>query len=108
MYAEFVHLLRVFFFVDILGKVNKVSLQLQDKKKKDLGKAAQLISSLRENLINTRNLNISELYSDLIFELCKKCNISLAISCKWRKSKQLDEFIILECTCQRPNNIFIK
>lgn len=59
----------------------------------DLGKGAQLISSPYENLVNIRNSNLIELYSDSITELCKKCNISLAISCKRRKLKQLEEFM---------------
>ena len=59
------------FFPDILGIANKALLQLQDKQT-DLGKAAQLISSLRENLLIIRNSNLTERYSDSSTELCKK------------------------------------
>ena len=90
----------LFIYLDILAKVNSVSRQLQDKQT-DLGKAAQLISLISENLVNIRNSNLTELYSDSILELYKKCNISLTISCKWRKPKQLDEFIVLEFTGKR-------
>ncbi|XP_064078483.1 uncharacterized protein LOC135195906 [Macrobrachium nipponense] len=47
MDAEFVCLLK--FFSEILGNINKVSQQLQDKQA-DLGKATKLISCLREDL----------------------------------------------------------
>ena len=63
--------------------------------------AAQPISSLGEILVNIRNSNLTELYSDSITELCKKCNISLAVSCKRRKLKQLDDIIVLEFTGQQ-------
>ena len=51
---EFVYLLQ--FFSDILGKIHKVSEQLQDKLA-DLGKAAKLISSLHEDLVDIQNSN---------------------------------------------------
>ena len=97
--AEFVHLLR--FFSDILEKVNKVSKQLQDQQT-DLGKAAQLISSLREDLVDIRNSNLTDVYADSISELCNKCNIPLTTLCKRRKPKHFEESIVFECTGQRP------
>ncbi|KAG7170615.1 hypothetical protein Hamer_G013430 [Homarus americanus] len=71
--AEFVYFLQ--FFSEILGKVDKVSQQLQDKQA-DLGKAAMLISSLREDLAYKRHCNLIEHYSKKIDELEEKCSIS--------------------------------
>ncbi|XP_064101859.1 uncharacterized protein LOC135212421 [Macrobrachium nipponense] len=68
MDAEFVCLLQ--FFFEILRKINKVSQQLQDKQA-DLGKAAKLISCLREDLADVRNSNLIENYSNRVDDLCK-------------------------------------
>ena len=87
MDAELVHLLRFFifclffgFFVfwwggsDILGKVNKYHCSYKDKQT-DLGKAAQLISSPRKNIVNIQNLNLTRHYSDSIIELSKNLSV---------------------------------
>ena len=81
--------------------MNKVSKQLQDQQT-DLGKAAQLISSLREDLVDIRNSNLTDVYADSISELCNKCNIPLTTLCKRRKPKHFEEYIAFECTGQRP------
>lgn len=100
--AEFVYLLQ--FFSEILGKVHKVSQQLQDKQS-DLGKAAKLISSLRENLAEMRNSDLIKHYSGKVDELCKKCSISPTKTRqrtrKPQPSRRLNEFIVLETTGQR-------
>ncbi|XP_064111563.1 zinc finger MYM-type protein 1-like [Macrobrachium nipponense] len=99
MGAEFVCLLQ--FFSEILGKINKVSQQLQDKQT-DLGKAAKLISCLREDLADVRNSNLIENCSNTVDELCKKCDISPTATRKHsRKPRQLRDFIILETSGQR-------
>ncbi|XP_064111562.1 fibrillin-3-like [Macrobrachium nipponense] len=61
MGAEFVCLLQ--FFSEILGKINKVSQQLQDKQT-DLGKAAKLISCLREDLADLSVLKGQTFYHE--------------------------------------------
>ena len=76
--AEFVHV-RFFFFGYSWESQNITAATGQT----DLGKTAQLFSSLRGNLDNIRNniriSDLTELYSDSIIELCKKCNILTAI-----------------------------
>ena len=100
--AEVVHLLQ--FFSDILGKVKKVSQQLQDQQA-DLGEACTLISSLCEDLLDIRNSNLIERYSDNVTQLCKKCSISPTTTRSRKRNRQpsrrIDEFIVLEsCTYQ--------
>ena len=97
MDVEFVHL---HFFRIFLGKSIKYHCSYRTNRFRK--SHATDFFSLRENLVNIRNSNLTELYSDSITELFKKCNISLAISCKQRKPKQLDEFIVLASTGQRP------
>ncbi|XP_066940930.1 zinc finger MYM-type protein 1-like [Macrobrachium rosenbergii] len=96
--AEFVYLLQ--FFTDILGKVNKVSTQLQDKQA-DLGKAANLISSLHEHLVNVRNSDLNDHYSEKVNELCRKCCITPTTTRKRvKKPRKLDGFIVFETSGQ--------
>lgn len=105
--AEFVYLLH--FFSEVLGKVDKVSQQLQDKQA-DLRKATMLISSLREDLADIRSSDLSEHYSKKVVELCEKCNISPNKERKrTRTPRRLDGFIVLEKTGQRsnPSNVHI-
>ncbi|XP_064089169.1 uncharacterized protein LOC135203362 [Macrobrachium nipponense] len=93
MDVEFVCLLQ--FFSGILGKINKVSQQLQDKQA-DLGKAAaKLISCLREDLADVRNSNLIENYSNRVDELCKKCDISPTVTRK--RSRKPRQLRILSC-----------
>ena len=103
--AEFVHLLQ--FFSDILGKVKKVSQQLQDQQA-DLGEACKLISSLREDLLDIRNSNLIGRYCDRVTQLCKKCSISPTITRSRKRNRQpsrrLDEFIVLESTGHRSTS----
>ena len=103
--AEFVHLSQ--FFSDILGKVKKVSQQLQDQQA-DLGEACKLISSLREDLLDIRNSNLIERYSDKVTQLCKKCSISPTTTRSRKRNRQpsrrLDEFIVLESTGHRSTS----
>ena len=94
-------------FSHILGKVKKVSQQLQDQQA-DLGEACKLISSPREDLLDIRNSNLIERYSDQVTQLCKKCSISPTTT-RWRKrnrqpSRRLDEFIVLESTGHRSTS----
>ncbi|XP_064089194.1 uncharacterized protein LOC135203389 [Macrobrachium nipponense] len=99
MDAEFVSLLQ--FFSEILGEINKVSQQLQDKQA-DLGKAAKLISCPREDLADVRNSKLIENYSNRVEELGKKCDISPTVTTnRSRKHRQLRDFIMLDTTGQR-------
>ena len=62
------------FFTDILGKINKVSVQLQ-KQEVDLGSVTNLISSLRGYLADMRSSNLIEHYCTKVNKLCEKCDI---------------------------------
>ena len=97
--AEFVYLLH--FFTDILGKINKVSVQLQ-KQEVDLGSVTNLISSLRGYLADMRSSNLIEHYCTKVNKLCEKCDIPSATRRKRARkpSRQLDGFIASETTCQ--------
>lgn len=98
--AEFVYLLH--FFSEILGKINKISQQLQ-KQEVDLGSVTILISSLREYLADMRSSNLIEQYFTKVSELCEKCDIpSTTTRKRTRKpSRRLDDFIASETTGQR-------
>ncbi|XP_064111541.1 uncharacterized protein LOC135219038 [Macrobrachium nipponense] len=94
MDAEFVCLLQ--FFSEILGKISKVSQQLQDKQA-DLGKAAKLISCLHEDLADVRNSNLIENYSNRVDELCKKFDISPTVT--ENVQENLDNSVFYQMRC---------
>ncbi|XP_064083087.1 uncharacterized protein LOC135199099 [Macrobrachium nipponense] len=102
MDPEFVCLLQ--FFSEILGKINKVSHWLQDKQA-DLGKAAKLISCLREDLADVRNSNLIENYSNMVDELSVTLPVTSA-SCErcFSKMKIVKTFLRNSMTSERLSN----
>ena len=98
--AEFVYLLH--YFTEIIGKINKISQQLQNQEV-DLGSVTILISSLREYLADMRSSNLIEHYFTKANKLCEKCDISSTTTRKrTRKPNQrLNDFITSETTSKR-------
>lgn len=69
--SEFLHLL--YFFQNVLTKVNKVSVQIQDTNM-DLGEACKLICAVKEELTDMRK--IPEHFKNEVNELSAICNIN--------------------------------
>ena len=98
--AEFVYLLH--FFTEILGKINKISQQLQNQEV-DLGSVTILILSLREYLADMKSSILIEHYFTKVNELCEKCDIPSTTTRKrtGKSSRRLDDSIPSETTGQR-------
>ena len=77
-------LLLLYFFTDILGKVNNVSEFLQ-RKDVDLGKASKLVRSLCNELLDIQNGDLENRYTENLSKLCKECSISMESKQKRRK-----------------------
>ena len=76
--------LRLFFFTDILGRVNKVSEFLQ-RKDIDLGKASNLAKSLCDEFLDIRSDDLENRYTRKLLMLCEECSISMEPKQKRRK-----------------------
>jgi len=68
---------------------------LLQNKETNLGKAAELILFLREELVKTRNPNFVEQYAEKACRLCKECKISsTALQKRWKINRKLEDFIV--------------
>ena len=80
---NFLHLLH--FFSEILCKVNKVSEFLQQKNV-DLGRASNLVRSIRDEFQLIRDDNLEDRYTVKLLKLCEDCSISLETKLKRKKT----------------------